>query len=164
MVALKSVLPHAGQEGFPLTALRELGLLKTLRHGNVLGLLDMAYDETSEIFYMVLPFMDHDLTGLLLNEVDVRFTSAQIKCYVRQLLEGVQYLHSKNIIHRDIKTANVLINNRGELKIADFGLARPLQEGRLHYTPDVVTRWYRSPELLLGCTSYTNAIDIWGVG
>ena len=163
-MALKSILPHTGQDGFPLTALREIRLLKRIKHGNVLGILDMAFDEKDDTFYMVLPFMDHDLTGLLLNEAVVHFKNAQIKCYVRQLLEGVRHLHQQGVLHRDIKTANILINNRGELKIADFGLARPLEINRRHYTPDVVTRWYRAPELLFGCTSYTEAIDLWGVG
>lgn len=124
--------------------------------------------------YMITPFMDHDLSGLL-NNPHVTFTEPNIKCYMLQLLEGLRYLHDKHILHRDIKAANLLINNRGILQIADFGLARNYVEptpvpgkgagkGGRPYTGLVVTRWYRPPELLLGLREYTTAIDVWGVG
>lgn len=113
--------------------------------------------------HMVFQFMDHDLTGLL-ESPEVAFTPAQVKCYMKQLLHGIRYLHGVQILHRDIKGANLLINNSGELKITDFGLARPIEEHRVHYTPGVVTRWYRPPELLLGATQYTTAVDMWGAG
>lgn len=124
--------------------------------------------------YMATPYMDHDLSGLLDNP-SVKFTEAQIKCYLLQLLEGLRYLHDNNILHRDMKAANLLINNKGILQIADFGLARhyegpkPVEghgggEGYRDYTSLVVTRWYRPPELLLQLKRYTTAIDMWGVG
>ncbi|CAK7264040.1 serine/threonine protein kinase, CMGC, CDC2/CDK sub [Sporothrix epigloea] len=124
--------------------------------------------------YMVMPYMDHDLSGLLDNP-SVRFTEPQIKCYLLQLLEGLRYLHDSHILHRDMKAANLLINNHGILQIADFGLARhydgevPMTghgggEGQREYTSLVVTRWYRPPELLLQLKRYTTAIDVWGVG
>jgi serine/threonine-protein kinase BUR1 len=124
--------------------------------------------------YMVTPYMDHDLSGLLDNP-SVTFTEPQIKCYMLQLLQGLKYLHESRILHRDMKAANLLINNKGILQIADFGLARhydgptpkPGQgggEGKREYTGLVVTRWYRPPELLLHLKRYTTAIDVWGVG
>lgn len=113
--------------------------------------------------YMVFPYMDHDLTGLL-ERAEIRFTIPQIKCYMKQLLEGLRYLHKSGILHRDVKGSNILLNNRGELRITDFGLARPVEENRRHYTPGVVTRWYRPPELLLGATEYDSAVDLWGAG
>ena len=161
VVALKKLLSRSEQEGFPITALREIKLLKALKHPNVVELVDMASGPDSAI-YMVFPYMDHDLTGLL--ESDVKFTIPQIKCYMKQLLEGIRYLHQCLILHRDIKGANILLNNRGELRITDFGLARPLEENREHYTPGVVTRWYRPPELLFGSTQYGPAVDLWGAG
>lgn len=124
--------------------------------------------------YMIMPYMDHDLSGLLDNP-SVHFKEAQIKCYMLQLLEGLRYLHDSKILHRDMKAANLLINNKGILQIADFGLARhyegpvpisgrPMGEGKRDYTGLVVTRWYRPPELLLQLRQYTPAIDVWGVG
>jgi serine/threonine-protein kinase BUR1 len=124
--------------------------------------------------YMVTPYMDHDLSGLLDNP-SVTFTEPQIKCYLLQLLEGLRYLHDNHILHRDMKAANLLINNKGILQIADFGLARHYDgqtpvpgrgggEGKREYTSLVVTRWYRPPELLMHLKRYTTAIDLWGVG
>jgi serine/threonine-protein kinase BUR1 len=126
------------------------------------------------IMYMVTPYMDHDLSGLLDNP-SVHFKEAQIKCYMLQLLQGLRYLHDNHVLHRDMKAANLLINNKGILQIADFGLARHYDgptpraghvvgEGRRDYTGLVVTRWYRPPELLLQLRRYTPAIDVWGVG
>lgn len=108
--------------------------------------------------------MHHDLAGLLDNS-QVAFTPAIVKCYLKQILEGVRFMHFNNIIHRDLKPANLLINNDGVLMITDFGLARPLDEQRKgDYTPNVVTRWYRAPELCLGSNDYSTKIDVWSVG
>jgi len=114
---------------------------------------------------MVFPYMDHDLAGLIENK-NVEFTEPQIKCYMKQLFEGILYLHNNNIMHRDIKCANILINNQGQLQIGDFGLARSFDpdDKNKEYTNMVVTRWYRPPELLLGEKRYTCAIDMWGLG
>ncbi|KAJ4333328.1 serine/threonine protein kinase, CMGC, CDC2/CDK sub [Didymella glomerata] len=178
--ALKKILMHNEKDGFPITALREIKLLKMLSHENVLKLEEMAVERPRAegrkraILYMVTPYMDHDLSGLLDNP-DVNFEVAQIKCYMLQLFKGLRYLHDNHILHRDMKAANLLINNRGRLQIADFGLARhydepvPVQgkgngEARRDYTALVVTRWYRPPELLLQLRRYTPAIDLWGAG
>ncbi|KAI9790389.1 MAG: serine/threonine protein kinase, CMGC, CDC2/CDK sub [Peltula sp. TS41687] len=178
--ALKKILVHNEKDGFPITALREIRLLKMLSHPNVLKLEEMAVERIKgegrkkATIYMVTPYMDHDLSGLLENP-DVRFTEPQIKCYMLQLLEGLRYLHDHQILHRDMKAANLLINNKGILQIADFGLARHYDgppprpgkgngEAKRDYTSLVVTRWYRPPELLLQLRKYTPAIDLWGVG
>ncbi|KAL8723443.1 MAG: hypothetical protein Q9225_000274 [Loekoesia sp. 1 TL-2023] len=180
IVALKKILMHNEKDGFPITALREIKLLKMLSHPNILRLEEMAIERTKgegrkkAIMYMVTPYMDHDLSGLLENP-KVQFSEPQIKCYMLQLLEGLRYLHANKILHRDMKAANLLINNHGILQIADFGLARPYDdpppqpgkgggEARRDYTTLVVTRWYRPPELLLQLRRYTTAIDMWGVG
>ena len=182
VVALKKILMHNEKDGFPITALREIKLLKLLSHPNVLKLEEMAVEHHQKstdkrkraIMYMVTPYMDHDLSGLLENPA-VTFTEPQIKCYMLQLLEGLRYLHDNKILHRDMKAANLLINNKGVLQIADFGLARHYDEpvpiaghgggdARRDYTTLVVTRWYRPPELLLHLRKYTTAIDLWGVG
>ncbi|KAH6892077.1 kinase-like domain-containing protein [Thelonectria olida] len=180
--ALKKIIMHHEKDGFPITALREIKILKLLSHKNVLRLEDMAVEHPSRpsdkrkkpTVYMVTPYMDHDLSGLLDNP-SVQFKEAQIKCYMLQLLEGLRYLHDQHILHRDMKAANLLINNQGILLIADFGLARhydgPVPKagqaiggGKRDYTGLVVTRWYRPPELLLQLRQYTPAIDVWGVG
>ncbi|EAA26759.3 hypothetical protein GE21DRAFT_8070 [Neurospora crassa] len=181
LVALKKIIMHNERDGFPITALREIKLLKLLSHKNVLRLEEMAIEHpprtdkrTRPIVYMVTPYMDHDLSGLLDNP-SVRFTEPQVKCYLLQLLEGLKYLHANHILHRDMKAANLLINNKGVLQIADFGLARHYEgdipqpgkgsgEGKRDYTSLVVTRWYRPPELLMHLKRYTTAIDMWGVG
>ncbi|KAJ4328027.1 serine/threonine protein kinase, CMGC, CDC2/CDK sub [Fusarium piperis] len=182
LVALKKIIMHHEKDGFPITALREIKLLKLLSHKNILKLEDMAIEHPTRqtdkrkkpIVYMATPYMDHDLSGLLDNP-SVHFKEPQIKCYMLQLLEGLRYLHDNNILHRDMKAANLLISNKGILQIADFGLARhydgpvpeagrPMGEGRRDYTGLVVTRWYRPPELLLQLRQYTPAIDVWGVG
>lgn len=180
VVALKKILMHNEKDGFPITALREIKLLKMLSHPNILTLEEMAVERTKgegrkkAVMYMVTPYMDHDLSGLLENP-EVQFSEPQIKCYLLQLLEGLRYLHASKILHRDMKAANLLIDNHGILQIADFGLARPYEdptpqpgkgggEARRDYTTLVVTRWYRPPELLLQLRRYTTAIDMWGVG
>lgn len=182
IVALKKILMHHEKDGFPITALREIKLLKLLSHPNVLRLEEIAIEyhlragdkKKRAIMHMVTPYMDHDLAGLLENP-NITFTEPQIKCYLMQLLEGLRYLHANHILHRDMKAANLLINNKGILQIADFGLARHYDEpvpvagggggeARRNYTVLVVTRWYRPPELLLQLRKYTTAIDLWGVG
>eukprot|EP00253_Pinus_taeda_P016678 PITA_16678 len=114
--------------------------------------------------YMVFEYMDHDLTGLA-ERPGMRFSVPQIKCYMKQLLIGLHYCHINQVLHRDIKGSNMLIDNNGILKLADFGLARSFcsdQNGNL--TNRVITLWYRSPELLLSSTKYGPAVDVWSVG
>lgn len=178
-VALKKILLHSEKEGFPVTALREIRILKLLRHENVIPLVDLAVERGDQskkergCVYMVTPYMDHDLAGLLGNQ-SVQLSPAHIKCYMLQLLEGIGYLHAKKFLHRDIKAANILVNDQGILKLADFGLARgydgPAPTAKSaginsdNLTAMVVTRWYRPPELILGDRKYTTAIDMWGIG
>ncbi|PWN29640.1 Pkinase-domain-containing protein, partial [Jaminaea rosea] len=197
-VALKKIKFQANDasNGMPITAIREIKLLKRLAHPNVCPVIDMVYEPASSptgagTVYMVLPYMQHDLNGLLerLDSEDKPFTPAQIKLYMKQLLEGTLYLHQNKILHRDIKAANILISNDGSLRIADFGLARAYHDpgddtqggipawkmdartgqsgwkgGDVNYTGMVVTRWYRPPELLAGERKYGPAVDMWGMG
>ncbi|KAJ7871358.1 kinase-like domain-containing protein, partial [Mycena leptocephala] len=175
-VALKRILMHNEKEGMPVTALREIKILKALNHPAIVNILDMfvvrstATDPLS--VYMVFPYMDHDLAGLLENE-RVKLQPSHIKLYMKQLLEGTEYMHRNHILHRDMKAANLLISNAGTLLIADFGLARAFDPGdnpnrgggrERKYTNCVVTRWYRPPELLLGARQYGGEVDMWGIG
>jgi len=115
--------------------------------------------------YMVFEYMDHDLAGLLTHP-NFTFLASHVKDLLRQMLEGLNYLHHRGIVHRDIKGSNILINASGQLKLADFGLARHYHKRRdnLDYTNRVITLWYRPPELLLGATAYGPAVDIWSIG
>ncbi|KAJ3319977.1 kinase subunit of RNA polymerase II carboxy-terminal domain kinase I [Boothiomyces sp. JEL0866] len=162
------------RDGFPITALREIEILRSLYHPNIVQLqamISMSTGVDNLDMYMVFEYMDHDLTGVLNNSVVV-YRQEHIKCLSKQLFQGLAYLHDNKIIHRDVKGANLLLNNEGYLKIADFGLARRIQLDRdsdvplegYQYTNRVVTLWYRSPELLLGSTNYTYAVDVWSTG
>jgi CTD kinase subunit alpha len=113
---------------------------------------------------MVMEYMDHDLSGIL-SQPQITLSVANLKSFCQQMLRGLAYLHRKAILHRDMKGSNILINSRGELKLADFGLARHFtKRKRNDYTNRVVTLWYRSPELLLGETMYDVCIDNWSAG
>ncbi|THH01677.1 hypothetical protein EW026_g1065 [Hermanssonia centrifuga] len=161
-VALKRIRMEAERDGFPVTAMREIKLLQSLRHDNIVRLYEMMVSNGS--VYMVFEYMDHDLTGIL-SQNQFSFTDAHLKSLCRQMLAGLAYLHHKGVVHRDIKGSNILINNRGELKLGDFGLARFYQKRRKSdYTNRVITLWYRPPELLFGTTVYGPEVDMWSAG
>lgn len=147
------------KDGFPVTAVREIKLLQHLRNHNVVSLLEVMV-ERNECF-MVFEYLSHDLTGLI-NHPTFALTVAHKKDLAKQMFEGLNYLHHRGVLHRDIKAANILISNQGLLKYADFGLARFFSKSRpLDYTNRVITIWYRPPELLLGETRYGPAVDVW---
>lgn len=164
-VAVKKLRLESEREGFPITAIREIKLLQSFDHPNIVGLLEMMVEHNQ--IYMVFDYMDHDLTGLLTHP-ELQLQESHRKYIFKQLMEGLNYLHEKRIIHRDIKGSNILLDNLGNLKIADFGLARTMKilgEGEVaDFTNRVITIWYRPPELLLGATDYGREVDIWGVG
>jgi len=168
IVALKKIKMDNEKEGFPITAIREIKILKSLRHENIVELKEIVTSKgpdqkTLKNVYMVFEYLDHDLAGLL-DIPEVKITDSHIKCFMKQLLSGVQYMHRNKILHRDIKGSNLLINHDGYLKIADWGLARSWYEQQGKYTNRVITLWYRPPELLMGCIKYGPAIDMWSVG
>ncbi|CAI9106042.1 OLC1v1005099C1 [Oldenlandia corymbosa var. corymbosa] len=180
IVALKKIRMDNEREGFPITAIREIKILKKLHHENVIKLKEIVTSPGPERneheqarpdgnkykggIYMVFEYMDHDLTGLA-DRPGMRFSVPQIKCYMRQLLTGLHYCHVNQVLHRDIKGSNLLIDNNGNLKLADFGLARSFSNDHNgNLTNRVITLWYRPPELLLGATKYGPAVDMWSVG
>lgn len=164
IVALKKVRMDNEKEGFPITAIREIKILKSLNHKNVIKMKEIVTSKNKNSIYMVFEYMDHDLTGLA-DRPGMKFSTPQIKCYLRQLLTGLYYCHRNNILHRDIKGSNLLIDNSGILKLADFGLARSCaSESAKTLTNRVITLWYRPPELLLGTQSYGPAVDLWSAG
>ncbi|GFQ82385.1 cyclin-dependent kinase 9 [Trichonephila clavata] len=173
IVALKKVLMENEKEGFPITALREIKILQLLKHENVVNLIEIcrtkasAFNRSKSTFFLVFDFCEHDLAGLLSN-VNVKFSLGEIKMVMKQLLNGLYFIHSNKILHRDMKAANILITKSGILKLADFGLARAFSVSKNgqpnRYTNRVVTLWYRPPELLLGERNYGPPVDMWGAG
>lgn len=143
---------------------REILILRRLDHPNIIKLEGIVTSKLSCSIYLVFEYMEHDLAGLV-SCPDIKFTEAQVKCYMKQLLSGIEHCHSRGVMHRDIKGSNLLVNNEGILKVADFGLANFCStKHRQPLTSRVVTLWYRPPELLLGATDYGPSVDLWSVG
>ncbi|RDX94681.1 Cyclin-dependent kinase G-2, partial [Mucuna pruriens] len=163
IVALKKVKMEKEKEGFPLTSLREINILLSFHHPFVVDVKEVVVGSSLDSIFMVMEYMEHDLKGLM-ESMKQPFSQSEVKCLMLQLLEGAKYLHDNWVLHRDLKTSNLLLNNRGELKICDFGLARQYGSPLKPYTHLVVTLWYRAPELLLGTKQYSTAIDMWSLG
>lgn len=159
LAALKKIRMDGEKDGFPVTAVREIKLLQSLKHDNVVALQEVMVEQND--CFMVFEYLSHDLTGLL-NHPTFKLEHAHKKHLGRQLFEGLNYLHRRGVLHRDIKAANILVSTTGQLKLADFGLARFFaKRDKPLYTNRVITIWYRPPELLLGETHYGPAVDIW---
>ncbi|UNI13545.1 Cyclin-dependent kinase [Purpureocillium takamizusanense] len=169
VVALKRLKTEPqDRNGVPVTGLREMQILRDCSHRNVVGLEEVVVgDDLSKLdssIFLVLEFVEHDLKGIL-EDMPEPFLASEIKSLLQQLASGVAYLHDSWILHRDLKTSNLLLNNRGRLKIADFGMARYVGDPPpVRLTQLVVTLWYRAPELLLGARDYGPAVDMWSVG
>eukprot|EP00522_Entomoneis_paludosa_P007051 CAMPEP_0172445062 /NCGR_PEP_ID=MMETSP1065-20121228/5033_1 /TAXON_ID=265537 /ORGANISM="Amphiprora paludosa, Strain CCMP125" /LENGTH=433 /DNA_ID=CAMNT_0013195857 /DNA_START=744 /DNA_END=2045 /DNA_ORIENTATION=- len=167
IVALKRINTKQEENGFPITALREVKILKALRHPNIVTLKEIVTSKEQGSIpnnvFMVFEYLEYDLTGVL-ETSEIRFTQDHVKSWAHQLLLGTHYMHTNKVIHRDLKASNLLINKQGQLKIADWGLARSWNADMKRLTNKVITLWYRPPELLLGCSEYTDKIDMWSVG
>lgn len=167
VVALKRINTEAEANGFPITALREVKLLKALRHENIVQLKEVVtstgFGDIPKNVFMVMEYCEYDLTGII-ETAEIKISQDHIKSWSNQLLQGTHYMHVNNILHRDLKASNLLITRRGELKIADWGLARSWNPSMKRLTNPVITLWYRPPELLLGCARYSPKIDMWSVG
>lgn len=164
LVALKKVRFDTSEPESVKFMAREIMILQKLDHPNILKLEGLATSRMQYSLYLVFDYMYSDLARVL-SRPDERLTEPQIKCYMHQLLSGLQHCHEKGILHRDIKGSNLLIDRNGMLKIGDFGLANLFgPERRRPLTSRVVTLWYRAPELLLGSTDYGVGIDLWSAG
>ncbi|XP_048404177.1 cyclin-dependent kinase 17-like isoform X2 [Stegostoma tigrinum] len=160
LVALKEIrLEH--EEGAPCTAIREVSLLKELKHANVVTLHDIIHTEKS--LTLVFEYLDRDLKQYM-DDCGNIMNMNNVKIFLFQLLRGLAYCHGRKVLHRDLKPQNLLISDKGELKLADFGLARAKSVPTKTYSNEVVTLWYRPPDVLLGSTEYSTPIDMWGVG
>ncbi|XP_069945521.1 cyclin-dependent kinase 7 isoform X2 [Cherax quadricarinatus] len=165
IVAVKKIKLGSREEardGINRTALREIKLLQEVHHPNLIGLLDV-FGYKSNVS-LVFDFMDTDLEVIIKDTDNIILTPANIKAYIMQTLQGLEFLHLHWILHRDLKPNNLLVNSAGVLKIGDFGLARFFGSPNRQYSHQVVTRWYRSPELLFGARSYGTGVDMWAVG
>ncbi|XP_060081900.1 cyclin-dependent kinase 2-like [Ylistrum balloti] len=162
LVALKKIRLDAESEGVPSTAIREISLLKELDHQSVVRLLDVVHSEKK--LYLVFEYLNQDLKKYMDSCPPSGLPSSLIKSYLHQLLKGVAYCHSHRVLHRDLKPQNLLIDVEGNIKLADFGLARAFGVPVRTYTHEVVTLWYRAPEILLGSRFYSTPVDVWSLG
>jgi len=162
IIALKKIRMESEDEGIPSTAVREISILKQLDHPNIVHLHDVILTETS--LTLVFEYLDQDLKNYLDACGDKGIDEYTVKSFLYQLLQGINYCHEHRVLHRDLKPQNLLINMDGELKLADFGLARGFGIPVKKYTHEVVTLWYRPPDVLLGSTKYSTQVDMWGTG
>ncbi len=161
IVALKKIRLEAEDEGIPSTAIREISLLKQLQHPNIVRLYDVIHMERK--LTLVFEHLDQDLKKYL-DVCQGSLDTTVMKSFLYQLLRGVAYCHHHRVLHRDLKPQNLLINREGELKLADFGLARAFGIPVRSYTHEVVTLWYRAPDVLMGSHKYSTPVDIWSIG
>jgi len=161
ILALKRIRLESEDEGMPCTAIREIALLKELNHPNIVRLYDVIHTERK--LTLVFEYLDQDLKKFI-DSCNGKMAESHVKSFLYQLLRGVHYCHQHLILHRDLKPQNLLINEEGELKLADFGLARAFGIPVRSYTHEVVTLWYRAPEVLMESTRYSTPLDIWSCG
>jgi cyclin-dependent kinase len=161
-VALKNIRLESVEEGVPCTAIREISLLKELDHPNVVRLVEIVHD--LDKLTLVFEFCDQDLKQYMEDHFGI-ISMHKIKWFLYQLLNGIHYCHSKRVLHRDLKPQNLLISKADStLKLADFGLARAFGVPVRNYSHEVVTLWYRPPEVLMGYQNYSTPIDMWSIG
>ncbi|ETV85967.1 CMGC/CDK protein kinase [Aphanomyces astaci] len=161
VIALKKIRLEAEDEGIPSTAIREISLLKELQHCNIVRLYNIVHTERK--LTLVFEYLDQDLKKYL-DVCEKGLEKPILKSFLYQLLRGIAYCHQHRVLHRDLKPQNLLINREGELKLADFGLARAFGIPVRSYTHEVVTLWYRSPDVLMGSRKYSTPVDIWSIG
>ena len=151
------------EEGTPSTAIREISLMKELKHENIVSLHDVIHTENK--LMLVFEYMDKDLKKYMDSRGDRgQLDYITIKSFMYQLLQGIAFCHENRVLHRDLKPQNLLINNKGQLKLGDFGLARAFGIPVNTFSNEVVTLWYRAPDVLLGSRTYNTSIDIWSAG
>lgn len=162
LVALKEIHLDS-EEGTPSTAIREISLMKELKHENIVGLHDVIHTENK--LMLVFEHMDGDLKKYMDTHGDRgALQPMTIKSFMYQLLKGIDFCHQNRVLHRDLKPQNLLINSKGSLKLGDFGLARAFGIPVNTFSNEVVTLWYRAPDVLLGSRTYNTSIDIWSAG
>ncbi|XP_034952596.1 cyclin-dependent kinase 1 [Chelonus insularis] len=163
IVAMKKIRLESEDEGIPSTAIREISLLKELKHPNVVGLLDVLMEESR--LYLIFEYLTMDLKKYMDTLGNGKLMDPKtVQSYLYQITTAILFCHTRRVLHRDLKPQNLLIDSKGVIKVADFGLGRAFGIPVRVYTHEVVTLWYRAPEILLGTTRYTCAIDVWSIG
>jgi cyclin-dependent kinase 7 len=164
-VAIKKIKVIADyKDGLTMDAIREVKYLQELSHPNIIALLSV-FSTKDQNLNLVLEFLPlGDLEMLIKDSTNVHYTLADIKAWMGMLTRGVWFCHENFVLHRDIKPNNLLIAADGEVKLADFGLARSFADPYVNMTHNVITRWYRPPELFYRARYYSGAVDIWSVG
>mmetsp|Transcript_47756 Transcript_47756/g.112708 ORF Transcript_47756/g.112708 Transcript_47756/m.112708 type:complete len:306 (+) Transcript_47756:883-1800(+) len=170
VVALKKALTTSEDEGIPPTTLREISILRSVSECEfIVKLLDVVSAKTKSgksLLYIIFQYLDCDLKAFMVSSkgkgVGLNKNTSKEFCF--QLLLGLKHCHVQGIMHRDLKPQNLLVENGTKLKIADFGLSRNFNIPIGRYTHEVVTLWYRAPEILLGAKCYSTPIDLWSVG
>ncbi|KAH3685801.1 hypothetical protein WICPIJ_003228 [Wickerhamomyces pijperi] len=161
-IAIKEIKAGQFKDGLDMSAIREMKYLQELRHLNIIELVDVFSSQEGDL-NLVLEYLPADLE-MLIKDRSILFSPGDIKSWLLMTLRGVHHCHRNHILHRDLKPNNLLLSPQGELKLADFGLARSLTSPNELLTHNVVTRWYRAPELLFESRHYTEAVDLWAVG
>ncbi|XP_018320756.1 cyclin-dependent kinase 1 [Agrilus planipennis] len=163
IVAMKKIRLESEDEGVPSTAIREISLLKELRHPNIVTLEDVLMEECR--LYLIFEFLSMDLKNYLDSLGKGKLMDPKlVKSYLHQITNAILFCHQRRVLHRDLKPQNLLITKDGTIKVADFGLGRAFGVPVRAYTHEVVTLWYRAPEVLLGSQRYSCPIDIWSLG
>lgn len=163
IVAIKKIRMDSEDEGVPSTAIREISLLKELVHPNIVSLLEVLMEESR--LYLIFEFLCMDLKKYIDSFGPNKYMeAANVKSYLYQITQAVLFCHKRRVIHRDLKPQNLLIDTNGIIKVADFGLGRAIGVPVRVYTHEVVTLWYRAPEVLLGSTRYSCPVDMWSIG
>lgn len=163
IVAMKKIRLESDDEGIPSTAIREISLLKELKHPNIVSLEDVLMEENR--LYLIFEFLSMDLKKYMDTlPAEKMMDPDLVKSYMYQITAAMLFCHKRRVLHRDLKPQNLLINKEGLIKVADFGLGRSFNIPVRNYTHEIVTLWYRAPEVLLGSPRYACPVDIWSIG
>ncbi|KAH8030978.1 hypothetical protein HPB51_012446 [Rhipicephalus microplus] len=163
IVAIKKIRVDGAEEGVPVTTIREVALLRELKHENIVRLLEVVMPPSKAI-YLIFEYMATDLKKLLDTQPKNKtLNGAIVKKYLGQLVDAILFCHQRRVLHRDLKPENILIDDNGGLKVADFGLCRAFTLPVHIFTHEVVTLWYRAPEILLGASRYSTPVDVWSI-
>ncbi|XP_017153743.1 cyclin-dependent kinase 1 isoform X1 [Drosophila miranda] len=163
IVAMKKIRLESDDEGVPSTAIREISLLKELKHSNIVSLEDVLMEENR--IYLIFEFLSMDLKKYMDSLPPEKLMDSKlVRSYLFQITSAILFCHRRRVLHRDLKPQNLLIDKNGIIKVADFGLGRSFGIPVRIYTHEIVTLWYRAPEVLLGSPRYSCPVDIWSIG